>query len=138
MKPSYFLVLGYLVVNLSIWIVSTANILLGGVASTINPAEISSWFNLSIFAGIVGAVGGVVIGILALITKSYALSTGVLLLWVIGVLFKPISDIFVGLPYLINAFLPPDVWFVTQALVGLAAFCLFVFFVGIIAGRDIW
>lgn len=135
---AYALVFGYLCVNAAIWVLNMAGILPVYGAAQANPTTIADWFDFTVFAAVVGTVGGVVIGILALMTKSYALSTGVLLLWVVGVLFKPIQDIFVGLPYLLNAILPSQVWFVTQAFVAFSALILFVFFVEIIAGRPIF
>lgn len=132
------LILGYLCVNAAIWVLSMASILPVGGVGPADPSNFTSWFDISVFSVTAGVVGGGIITLLALITKSYALGTAVLVLWVLGVVFQPIYYIFAGLPFLLNAILPPEIWFITQAFVGLSAFLFFVFFVGIIAGRDIF
>lgn len=137
MKNYAFLVFGYLCVNAAIWTLNMAALLPAYREPIMDPSSMATLFSLDVFAAVTGIVGGAVIGILALMTKSYALSGGVLILWIIGVLFRPIQDIFVGLPYLLEAVLPPGIAWFSQVVVGFSAVILFLFIVGIIAGRDI-
>lgn len=106
----------------------------------VDAADITGMFSLDIFTVITGIVGGGVIGILAMITRSYALSAGVIVLWVMGVVLKPIRDIFVGLPRLVNTLLsesPTIGTIVSQVVVAFGALLLFLFIVEILLGRDI-
>jgi len=122
---------------MAIWTLNVAAILPIYREPITDPSNLANLFSLNTFTAITGIVGGAVIGILAIITRSYMLSTGVLLLWIIGVLFKPIQDIFIGLPYLVEAVLPSSVWFISQVFVGFSALILFMFFVEIVAQREI-
>jgi len=134
---AWSLIFGYFCINLGIWSLNLTG-LFPVHEAVIDPTNISSLFALDLFSALAGVVGCAVIGIMALITRSYALSGGVLLVWIVGVLFKPIQTIFVGLPYLINMVLPPPVQFFSQAFVALAAVMLFILIVEILAGREIW
>jgi len=122
---------------MAIWTLNVAAILPIYREPITDPSNLANLFSLNTFTAITGIVGGAVIGILAIITRSYMLSTGVLLLWIIGVLFKPIQDIFIGLPYLVEAVLPSSVWFISQVFVAFSALILFMFFVEIVAQREI-
>jgi hypothetical protein len=135
---AYSLIFGYLCINAAIWTLKLANILPDfGIEAPMDPSNILTMFSLNTFTAITGVVGGAVIGILTLMTRSYALGTGVLMLWIVGVIFKPIQDIFVGLPFLLQAFLPPSVWFLSQPIVAFGGLVLFFFIVEVIAGREI-
>lgn len=135
---AYSLIFGYFAINMAIWSLSMAGILPNYTREAIiGPAGFQGLFSLDTFSIVTGIVGGSVIGVLAMITRSYALSTGVLILWLVGVLLRPIRDIFIGLPRLVEAVLPPAVWFVSEIIVAFAALILFVFIVEVIAGRPI-
>lgn len=138
---AFSLILGYFCINAAIWTLNMLAILPIYREATMDPSNILSLFSLDVFTAITGAVGGVVITILALMTRSYALSTGVLLLWIVGIMFKPIQDVFVGLPYLLEqifAEAPYVGLVISQVIVAFAAVLLFTFIVEILAGRDIW
>lgn len=135
---AYSLIFGYFVINMAIWTLNTSGILpLYSTEPILNPSGIEALFSLDVFTVVTGIVGGGVVTVMALITRSYALSTGVLILWIVGVLLKPIRDIFVGLPLLVQSLLPPDLWFFSQVVVAFASFVLFMFVVEVIAGRQI-
>lgn len=134
-------VFGYFCINAAIWTLATLSILTLTRAPVHDPTAIQNLFSLDIFTAITGVVGGAVIGILALMTRSYALSTGVLLLWIVGIILTPVRDIFVGLPVLLNAIFadaPVVGTVVSQVIVAFGALMLFIFIVEILAGRDIW
>jgi len=122
---------------MAIWTLNIAGILPVYREPISDPTNILNLFSLDVFTAITGIVGGVTIGILAIMTRSYALSTGVLLLWIVGIMFKPVQDIFAGIPYLLEAVLPSQVWFFSQVFVAFSALILFMFIVEIIAGREI-
>jgi len=135
---AWSLVFGYFCINMAIWTLNIAGILPSYTREAIiNPTGLESLFSLDTFTLVTGIVGGGVVGILAMITRNYALSTGVLILWLVGVMLKPIRDLLIGLPLLIEAVLPPSVWFFSQVFVAFSAMILFVFIVEIIAGRPI-
>lgn len=134
-------VFGYFCINAAIWTLSALSIFTLTRAPVVDPNAIGNLFSLDIFTVITGAVGGAVIGILALMTKSYALSTGVLLLWIVGIILTPIRDVFVGLPVLLNTLLadiPAVASVISQVIVAFGALMLFIFVVEILAGREIW
>lgn len=134
------LIYGYFVVNLAIWSISTLALLTTVGQPVISPGNITSLFSLDAFTVLTGLVGGGVIGILAMVTRNYALSTGVLVLWIMGILIKPIRDIFVGLPLLINTVFAQSgavATVVSQIVVAFASFTLFMFIVEVVMGRDI-
>lgn len=133
------LVFAYFAINLAIWSLKMANILPNLVEPTLDPNAIAGpggMFSLNTFTLLTGIVGGSMIGIMALVTRS-ALSTGVLVLWIVGIIFKPISDIVVGLPNLVAVILPVEVSWLSQIVFAFAAFTLFIFVVEIICGREI-
>lgn len=134
-------VFGYFCVNSAIWTLATLSLLTLTRAPVHDPTAIQGLFSLDIFTAITGVIGGAVIGILALMTRSYALSTGVLLLWIVGVVLTPVREIFIGLPILLNAIfadIPAVGVVVSQVIVAFGALLLFVFIVEILAGREIW
>lgn len=141
MKTAVFIIVGYLAVNVAIWTLSTLASLGAlptfGTEGTITPEGIGSLFALDQFTVITGVVGGAVTGILAMITRSYALSGAVLLCWIVGVLIRPITDIFTGLPRLVTSILPPEIAFVGQIITAFTAFAFFIFIVEVLGGRDI-
>lgn len=104
---------------------------------TVDPTNIASMFNFSVFTAVTGIVGGATIGILALVTRSYALGSGVLVLWIVGIVFKPLQDIFIGLPNLVKALLPTQIWWISEIVIAFSALAIFAFFVEIITGKDI-
>lgn len=137
---AYSLIFGYFCINLAIWTINIAQILAVTRQPIIDPANMTSIFSLDTFTVLTGIVGGGVIGVLAMITKSYALSTGVLILWIMGIVLTPIRDIFVGLPLLIQTVFAE--WslvgsIVSQVVVAFSALLFFVFIVEVILGRDI-
>lgn len=135
---AYSLIFGYFVINMAIWTLNTSGILPAYSSEpVVNPSGFEALFSLDVFTVVTGIVGGGVVTVMALLTRSYALSTGVLILWLVGVLLKPIRDIFVGLPLLVESMLPPEVWFISEVVVAFAAFVLFMFVVEVIAGRQI-
>lgn len=133
------LVFGYFCINAAIWSVSMLGILpLYARDPITTPDEISTWFALDVFTLATGVVGGTAIGILAFITKAYTWSTGVLICWIVGLLLRPLQAIFIGLPKLIEGIVPPEISWVTSIISGFAAFILFILFVEIIGGKDIF
>lgn len=138
---AYSLIFGYFVINMAIWTLNTSGILpLYANEPIVNPSAFESLFSLDVFTVVTGIVGGGVVTVMALITRSYALSSGVLILWLVGVLLKPIQDVFVGLPKLVNSILiqAPTIGFIVSEIVtAFAAFILFMFVVEVIAGRQI-
>lgn len=138
---AYALIFAFMAVNLAIFTancLSTAGVLPSfGQEPIVDPNNFLNMFNLNVFTVLTGVVGGAVIGVLAMLTRSYALSGGVLILWIVGIVFKPIQDIFIGLPLLVKALLPSSIWFLSEIIVAFCALTLFVFIVEIIAGREI-
>lgn len=134
---AYSLIFGYFCINMAIWTLNMAGLIPAYAEATISPTGVQALFDLNVFTAITGVVGGVTIGILSMLTRNSALGTGVLLLWIVGILFKPIQDLFVGLPLLINTILPTEISFISQVVVAFSAISLFVFIVGILAGREI-
>lgn len=138
---AFSLIFAYFCINMAIWTLNLLGLLPTALEATIDPSSVEGLFNLTTFAGITGVVGGATIGIASLVTRSYALGTGVLLIWIVGILFKPISDVFTGLPRLTSAVLAPAGTLVSQAVgqvtTAFAAIILFIFIVEVIAGRQI-
>lgn len=137
---AYSLIFGYFCINLAIWTLNIASILTITREPVVDPSNVSSLFALDAFTVLTGIVGGGVVGVLAMLTRSYALSSGVLILWIMGIVLKPIRDIFVGLPLLVESVLsesPVIAGVVSQVVVAFAALLFFIFVIEIIAGRDI-
>lgn len=139
---AFTLIIAYLCINAGIWtvnLISLAGVLpnITNQQPTVDPTNIANMFNFNMFSAVTGVVGGVTIGILAMVTRNTAIGGGVLVLWVIGVLFKPIQDIFIGLPNLVTALLPSELWFVAEIVVGFSALILFAFFVELITGHGV-
>lgn len=133
----YTLIIGYFCVNLAIWALGMAGILPTWKEPQADPTSLLAMFNLDAFTVITGLVGGTVIGILSMVTRSYALGVAVLVVWVVGVILTPIQDIFTGLPYLISMFLPAELAFLSQIVTIFTGITLFFFIVEIIANRNI-
>lgn len=135
------IVYGYFCINAAIWSLSILAAIgvfpSFGREPIINPTDMGAMFSLNTFTVVTGFVGGAAIGILALVTRNVALGGGVLVLWIVGIIIKPIQDIFIGLPLLIQRILPPEIWFVSQIVVAFAGFIFFIFIVEVILGRQI-
>lgn len=139
---AFTLIIAYLCINLGIWTLTMLSNLgvmphFMNTQAIVDPTNIQNMFSFSVFSAVTGVVGGATIGILAMVTRSYALGGGVLVLWIVGILFKPIQDIFIGLPNLVRAILPSEIWFVSEIVVAFSALVLFAFFVELITGKDI-
>lgn len=139
---AFTLVIAYMCINAGIWTLNMLALLgvlpnLTNTQPIVDPTNMASMFNFNVFTAVTGLVGGATIGILAMVTRSYALGSGVLILWIVGIIFKPIQDIFIGLPNLISALLPSEIWFVSEIVVAFSALVMFAFFVEIITGKDI-
>lgn len=106
--------------------------------AVVDPTNLTTLFDISVFTGVASLVGGGVVAILAMITKNYALSGGVLILWIVGLIIKPLQNITLGLPVLLNAIIPAPISWLSQVFIALSALSLFVFVVEILAGREIW
>lgn len=113
-----------------------------GSQPIVSPTNVTSIFSLDVFTGLAGFVGGGIIMILGLMTRNAALSTGALLLWIVGIVLKPLQDIVLGLPKLMNILLsgfgPVVSNIFASVFIALSGLMLFVFVVEILAGREIW
>lgn len=134
---AYSLLLFYVCLNLAAALVITFDIVSIGNWGQHSDAEMSGWFNLNIF-GMVAVGGGVTVaGIVAYFTKSYGLTVGLLLVWIVGVVYDPIRNLLLGFPLLLTALLPAEIAFLGTVFTVLSSVVFFMFFVEILSGRQV-
>ena len=106
----------------------------------ITPSDISSYFNINVFSALTIAIGGGVIGLIGILTKQNIYAIGIILIWVMGVMFKPISWILQGLPIVLDNLLNVggvDLSIFKYGIIALYDLIFFIFLAEIISQRQI-
>ena len=132
---AYSLLLFYICFNLAIGIFVVTEIIPVGAWMQHSEADISAQFNLTVFTAAAG--GATLGGIVAIITKQYLFATGIILIWVIGVLYTPVNWLLIGFPLMLAALLPAELSAVASAFSILSTIVFFVFFAEILGGRQV-
>lgn len=102
----------------------------------LSPLDLSNTFNLVVF-GIL-TVGGIVGGIVGVLLRQYVYATGILLIWVIGLLAPIVWWMIAGLPMMLSAVLAPlDLTFLISSIVAFFTIHAFFFMIEISAGRQV-
>lgn len=101
----------------------------------ISPLDITNKFSLSVFGAL--AIGGGIIGVIALITRQYVFASVALLIWVIGLLLPITQWFLLGTPIILNVLLPPEVSYLSYVVTAFFAFAFFMFMLEIAAQRQI-
>lgn len=137
---AYSLLLFYVCFNLACAALMVTDLVPVGAWGQHTEGEVASEFQLIKFDIVsVSAIGAgiTVAGILGYFTKAYGLTLGLLLIWVVGVVFAPVQWLFLGLPVMLDALLPPSVQIISSIFVVLFTIVFFMFFVEILGGRQV-
>lgn len=134
------LVFGYFCINIAIWTINVLGVITLSREAIIDPTGLGALFDISAFTILTTLVGGATTAIIGILTRNVALSSGVLILWVFGIIFRPIQDVFVGLPRLVSAIFaeaPALGTVISQVVVAFSAFIFFMFLAEVVMGRDL-
>ena len=101
----------------------------------INPTDITNQFTLTLFAVVGG--GGIIVGILAAIFKTYTFAAGAILLWVVSIFLPIVQWIVGGFPIMMAAVLPAELAWFTVVAGAFIAVSFFFFLAEIAAGRQL-
>lgn len=129
------LIFGYFCINIAIGVLHGLGLFSVSSEPVISAGGITNLFSLTVFSITIG-----IAGIASLLTRQYIFGAGALLIWVVGILYNPIMDIFVGLPVLINqtlSYSPLVATVVGGAVTAFAGVILFMFLLEILSGRQI-
>lgn len=132
---AYSLLLFYLCLNLAAFILVSTDIIPVGDWIEHTPTDISAMFSLTTFSALVA--GGTIGGLVALLTRQYALSAGLILVWCVGILYEPISWVLIGVPKILNAILPAELSVLGTVVGVLTSVVFFMFFIEVLGGRTI-
>jgi hypothetical protein len=98
-----------LCLNLSVWVMNTAQVIPYGINQEWNPNDVKTWFNLNLFnpTTIIGLAVGGIAGLISWITKAGVYANGIILIWVLSIVLVPIQTFTIGAPILIYNILTP-------------------------------
>jgi hypothetical protein len=135
----YPFVLFIIMMNVASFLLTANGITLGRSNLWVSPTAISSTFSLVVFAG--WAAGGGLAGVIAAYLGKGVYAMGILLIWVIGIMFNVSGWILNGVGISISALIPPE-YGVMSASIQLAinaifSFIFFMFFVEMASQRSI-
>lgn len=137
MRLFYNILLFYCILNLSSFIISSANIF-----PTVNVAlpwqsegQIQGLFSIGAFEAITGLAGGLAIGIIGFLLKQGVYATFAVVIFVFGVVFKPIQLFFTSLPNALGLLAGADAAYLVAAILGIVSLAAFWFLVELLTQR---
>ena len=131
---------GYFCVTVSFWILARASVTSSFTAFEFDPSNILGWFAISQFdvgTAIALTVGGIA-GLLGYLFKVGVTANGVILIWILALIFKPTNQILLGLPNFLDAWLKPyGLGWLSIVPQAFFAFSIFLWFAEIMAQQRI-
>lgn len=112
MRTFYNIMSFYVMLNIVSFIMAAAQ-LFPNVGVTLpwqSEGTIASLFNIDAFSALTGIVGGVAIGIVGFLLKQGIYATFAVIIFVFGVVFKPISLLFTSLPIALGSLAGDASW----------------------------
>jgi len=132
---AWSLIFGYFMINISIGVIHALGLFSVYQEPIISSTAITSVFNLTVFSISAGLAG-----IAGILTRQFIFGAGALLLWLVGVFYAPIQDIFIGVPRLINILLadsPLVATVVGGAVTAITSIILFMFLFELLSQRQV-
>jgi len=131
--------MGYICLNLAIYILYMGNALPNTQPPLYNPNDISSYFNLNIFDIQTATFTGLtaIASIITILTKNYVFAAGLLVIFVLGAIFTPTQMLFNGMGTLLNALLPSELAWIAVVIQVLYLIPMFFFMAEILSQRQI-
>lgn len=134
-SPVFFI----LILNISAYLLNVNGISPGGKPLWVSPLDISNTFNLVVFAG--WAAGGGIAGVIAAYLGKGMYAMGILLIWVIGIMFNLSGWLLNGLGISIAALVPSEYGVlagsIQLAVNAIFSFMFFMFFVEMASQRPV-
>ena len=134
------LIIAFMTITFSSYIIQQSGILTESRSMPLSPTDYDDLFSIAIFdvATISTAltVGGL-IGIAGILFKQYVFASIALLIWLIGVFWKPSNAFLTAFPKLVEAVVPAEASYLSiipSAFIGVA---FFFWLAGILAQRDL-
>lgn len=132
---AWSIIFGYFLINISIGVIHGLGIFSVGFEPLIGTSGINSIFDLTIFSITAGLAG-----ITALLTQQYIFGVGAILIWLVGIFYAPVSDIFIGVPRLISLVLadvPVVATLIGSAITAIVGIILFMFLFELMTQRQV-
>ncbi len=135
MKMYSFLVF-FLCLNVAAFILNEAGFYTETSELVVSAEDISATFNWATLLTSLG-VGGIVAGLVALLTRQYVYAAGALIVWAIGSMAPVIRWFFIGVPLMLGQLLPSGLEFVSTVTQAFFAVIFFMFIIELVAQRSI-
>jgi len=132
---AWSLIFGYFMINISIGVIHGLGLFTVYQEPIISSTAITSVFDLTVFSIAIGLAG-----IAGILTRQFIFGAGALLLWLVGVFYAPVMDIFVGVPRLINIILadsPVVATVIGGAITAITSIILFMFLFELLSQRQV-
>ena len=132
---AWSLIFGYFIINLSIGVIHGLGLFSVAIEPIVSATGITNVFNLTMFSITVGLAG-----LAGILTRQFIFGAGALLIWLVGVFYAPVSDIFIGVPRLINIILadsPVVAGLIGTAITALTSIILFMFLFELLSQRQV-
>lgn len=131
----YSLMLFIICLNISAFILNSAQVLPVNRPLTWGITDLTATFSLTVFAGL--GIGGALIGVVGLITRTYVYAAGAILIWILGILLPIASWFLNGVPMMLTMLLPSELSYISSAITAVFMFIFFIFIVEIMTQRQI-
>jgi hypothetical protein len=128
----------YVMLNIVSFIIAAAQLFpdVGVTLPWQSAGTLNSLFNIDAFSALTGIVGGVAIGIIGFLLKQGIYATFAVIIFVFGVVFKPISLMFTSLPIALGSFCG-DAQYLVTAILAVVSFAAFWFLVELLLQRSV-
>ncbi len=97
--------------------------------------QVASLFNIDLFSALTGIFGGIAIGIVGFLLKQGVYASFAVVIFVFGVVFKPISLMFTSLPQALGALAGPSGGFLVTMILSIVSLAGFWFMVELLMQR---
>lgn len=131
---------GYFCVTFAFWMITQSRFIITFREFEFNPSDVSSWFSILQFdiGTAIGLTIGGIAGLLSYLFKVGIYANGVILIWILALIFKPTNQLMLGLPIFLNSLLAPiGLSWLAQVPQAFFAFSLFLWLAEIMSQQKI-
>ena len=137
MRLAYNILLFYICANLASFIMLQSemlpiNISLGWQPISQTDNVLLDLFNINAFSVLLGIGGSIAIGIVGFLLRQGINAVYALIVFVVGVLFTPVSQFITSLPIVLATVIPADSTYLISVILSIVSFAFFFFFIELV------
>jgi hypothetical protein len=138
----YNIMLGYVCFSLASFVLFQSQIIPYSLPVGWQPISssnniIADLFSINAFTVLLGIGGGIAIGIVGFLLKQGINAVYALTIFVFGVVFTPVQQLVTSLPITLALFFTGDLSYLAVVITSIVGFAVFIFFVELLANRNV-